>query len=242
MPTFQMLAVCAVVMTSRAAKRLFAVHLKASTKPIMIGMRQATRAVVLGTMNDNRKPTTMAPITMWCVLAPTFDSTVSAMRRSSPVAVMADAIKHAAATSATALLAKARKREVQRRAGAHVWPVGLGHAGRIGQQNTISAAITTALAEYSSASVIHTITAKARMASIVCPAKGKPAGGSASTSISASTAPTRPSCWERLPEGAAGVALGAWMTWNNPVCERERSAEGHFSETRADPVARPGAG
>ena len=106
MPTFQMLAVCAVVMTSRAAKRLLRSTLKASTKPIMIGMRQATRAVVLGTMNDSRKPTTMAPITMWCVLAPTFDSTVSAMRRSSPVAVMADAMKHAAATSATALLAK----------------------------------------------------------------------------------------------------------------------------------------
>ena len=84
------------------------------------------------------------------------------------------------------------------------------------------------------------------MASIVCPAKGKPAGvGSASTSISASTAPTRPSRLERLPEGAAGVALGALedMEQLRFVKAREQSAEGHFSEMRADPkcCALPGA-
>lgn len=106
MPTFHTLAVCAAVMTSKAAKRLRLSTLKARMKPIMMGIRQATRAVVLGTMNDNRKPTTMAPMTMWLVRACTLDSTTSAMRRSSPVAVIAAAMKQAAATSATALLEK----------------------------------------------------------------------------------------------------------------------------------------
>ena len=78
-------------------------------KPIMMGTRQATRAVVLGTTNDSRKPTTMAPITMWLVPASTLDSTTSAMRRSSPVAVIAAAMKQAAATSATALFANPDK-------------------------------------------------------------------------------------------------------------------------------------
>ena len=114
-------------------------------------------------MNDNRKPTTTMPITMVVRLGPYFDSTVSAMRRSSPVAVMADAI--------STLLPPVPRHRWQSpkapgsapRAGAHVRPIGLGHAGRIGQQNTISAAITTAFAEYSSALVIHTITANAKM-------------------------------------------------------------------------------
>ena len=84
------------------------------------------------------------------------------------------------------------------------------------------------------------------MASIVCPASGKPAGvGSASTTIIASTAPIRPSRLERLPEGATGVALGAVedMEQLRFVKARERFAEGHFSETRGDPkcCALPGA-
>ena len=109
MPTFHTLAVCAAVMTKRPAKRLRLSTLKARIKPIMIGTKHATRAVVLGTMNDSRKPTTIAPITMLLVRASTFDSTNSAMRLSSPVAVMAAAMKQAAATSATALLEKPLK-------------------------------------------------------------------------------------------------------------------------------------
>lgn len=51
----------------------------------------------------------MAPITMWLVPASTFDSTSSAMRRSSPMAVIAAAMKQAAATSASALFEKPDK-------------------------------------------------------------------------------------------------------------------------------------
>ena len=64
MPMFQTLAVCAAAITSRPANRLRLSTLKARMKPIMMGTRQATLAVVLGTMNDSRKPTTMAPITI----------------------------------------------------------------------------------------------------------------------------------------------------------------------------------
>ena len=67
----------------------------------MIGTRYATRAVVLGKINDSKKPTSIVPITMWLVLASTLDNPNKAMRRSSPVAVMAAAIKHAADTRAT---------------------------------------------------------------------------------------------------------------------------------------------
>ncbi len=63
----------------------------------MIGTRQATRTVVLGTINDSKKPVTMAPITMLLVPAFTRDRTTRAMRQSSPVAVIAAAMKQAAA-------------------------------------------------------------------------------------------------------------------------------------------------
>lgn len=109
MPMFQTLAVWAAVITSRPAKQLRSSNLKARMKPIMRGTRQARRAVVPGTMRDSREPVTMAPVTMWLVLASTLDSTISAIRRSSPVAVIAAAMKSAAATSATALLERPDK-------------------------------------------------------------------------------------------------------------------------------------
>jgi len=51
------------MMTSRPAKRLrLSTTLNARMKPIMIGTRHATRAVVLGTINDSRNPTTLRGI------------------------------------------------------------------------------------------------------------------------------------------------------------------------------------
>ena len=106
MPMFHTLAVCAAVITNRAANLLRRSAPKADRKPSMIGMRQATRAVALGTMNDSRKPTRIAPIATWLARAGTYESTCSAMRLSNCVAVMAAAMKQAAATSTTALLLK----------------------------------------------------------------------------------------------------------------------------------------
>ena len=62
MPTFQMLAVCTVVIISMPAKAPRLLTPKAAMMPSVIGTRQATRAVVEGTMNAITKPTRMAPI------------------------------------------------------------------------------------------------------------------------------------------------------------------------------------
>ena len=66
--------------------------------PIKIGTTQATRAVALGTIKLKRIVTTIAPINTVFVDAPSFDMTVRAIRRSSPVMVIAAAIIVAAAT------------------------------------------------------------------------------------------------------------------------------------------------
>ena len=63
MPTFQMLAVCTVVIISMPAKAPFLLTPNAAMMPSMIGTRQATRAVVEGTRNAITKPTRMAPTT-----------------------------------------------------------------------------------------------------------------------------------------------------------------------------------
>ena len=57
MPTFQMLAVCTVVIISMLAKAPFRFTPKAAMMPSVIGTRQATRAVVEGTRNAITKPT-----------------------------------------------------------------------------------------------------------------------------------------------------------------------------------------
>ena len=62
MPTFQMLAVCVVVIISMLAKAPFLLTPKAAMMPSVIGTRQATRAVVEGTRNAITKPTRIVPI------------------------------------------------------------------------------------------------------------------------------------------------------------------------------------
>ena len=70
----------------------------------MIGTTHALRAVALGTTRLSRMVTAMAPSKMRRVLVPIRDSVTSAIRRSSPVWVMAAAINKAPATSASAAL------------------------------------------------------------------------------------------------------------------------------------------
>ncbi|OUM02273.1 hypothetical protein A8M77_11335 [Variovorax sp. JS1663] len=75
----------------------------------------------------------------------TLDSTTRAMRRSRPVAVIAAAMKHAAATSATALLEKPDKARPSAAPVPMSAPEGLAASGAWASRNTMSAPITTAL-------------------------------------------------------------------------------------------------
>jgi len=145
MPMFQTLAVWAAVITSSAAKRLRFSTLNARMKPIMIGIRQATRAVVLGTTNDSTNPTSIAPMTMWFARASTRDSTNNAMRRSSPVTVIAAAMRQAAATRATALLENPDSARLSAAAVPMAVPAGFAASGAYASRKTISAPITTPL-------------------------------------------------------------------------------------------------
>ena len=106
MPTFQMLTAWTVVIIIMPAKRLLRSTPNARTTPIMIGMTAAARAVALGTRNASTMATIMAPMTTRFVRAPTRRKTTSAMRRSSPVMVIAAARKSAAATRMSAALLK----------------------------------------------------------------------------------------------------------------------------------------
>ena len=72
--------------------------------PIMMGTTQALRAVALGTTKLSKIVTAMAPSNMRRVLVPMRDSVTNAIRRSSPVWVMAAAINKAPATNANAAL------------------------------------------------------------------------------------------------------------------------------------------
>ncbi len=143
MPTFQMLAVCTVVIISMLAKAPRLLTPKAAMMPSVIGTRQATRAVVDGTMKAITKPTRMVPITTCRVSVPTRDRMLSAMRLSRPVAVMAAARNSAAATSTRAVLAKPLKASVS----APLVPsrtFGLATLGANPSRNAISAAINIA--------------------------------------------------------------------------------------------------
>ena len=104
MPTFQTLVAIATVIMMPAAMFERRSTPKARMTPIMIGTTQALRAVALGTTSDRRIVTTMLPIRMRRVLVPMVESVTSAMRRSSPVMVMAAAMHSAAPTSASAVL------------------------------------------------------------------------------------------------------------------------------------------
>ena len=142
-PTFQMLAVCVVVIMSMPAKALFLLTPKAAMMPSMIGTRHDTRAVVEGTRNASTIPTSIDPATTCRVSVPTRDRMTSAIRRSRPVAVMAAARKSAAATSASAVLAK----PLNARPSPALVPIsafGLAGLGEMPSKNAISAAITTA--------------------------------------------------------------------------------------------------
>jgi hypothetical protein len=112
--------------------------------PIMIGTRQATRAVVLGTRNASTMPTSIAPITTRWVRAPTRASTNSAMRLSSPVIVIAADRNVAAATSAIAVLANPAS-AMPSAAPVPYTTSGLATLGAIPSRNAMSAAMMTAL-------------------------------------------------------------------------------------------------
>ncbi|KAG1386056.1 hypothetical protein G6F60_014617 [Rhizopus arrhizus] len=75
---------------------------KAAMTPIMMGTTAALRAVALGTTRLSTIVTAIHPIRMRRVLVPTLDRVTSAMRRSSPVKVMAAAMNRAPVTSASA--------------------------------------------------------------------------------------------------------------------------------------------
>ncbi len=79
---------------------------KAAITPIMMGTTAALRAVALGTTRLSTMVTAMQPIRMRRVLVPTRDRVTSAMRRSSPVKVIAAAMNSAPVTSASAELEK----------------------------------------------------------------------------------------------------------------------------------------
>ncbi|MNQ33207.1 hypothetical protein D3C85_466300 [compost metagenome] len=105
-PTFQMLVACATMIMMPAAMFERLSTPKAAMTPIMIGTTAALRAVALGTTRLSTIVTAIHPIRMRRVLVPTRDSVTSAMRRSSPVNVMAAAMNKAPVTSASAELAK----------------------------------------------------------------------------------------------------------------------------------------
>ena len=63
MPTFQMLAVCTVVIISMLANAPRLLTPKAAMMPSVMGTRQATRAVVDGTISAMTKPTRIVPMT-----------------------------------------------------------------------------------------------------------------------------------------------------------------------------------
>ena len=111
--------------------------------PSVIGTRQATRAVVDGTMSAITNPTRMVPTTTCRVSVPTRERMLSAMRLSRPVAVMAAARNSAAATSTSAVLANPLKAKpsaplVPRRT------FGFATLGAKPSRNAINAAITIA--------------------------------------------------------------------------------------------------
>src|SRR6188768_1301977 len=143
MPTFQMLAVCTVVIISMPAKALFLLTPKAAMIPSVIGTRQATRAVVDGTRNAIAKPTKIVPTTTFRVSVPTRDRTLSAIRLSRPVAVIAAARNNADATSTRAVLAKPLNASV-RPALVPINALGFAGLGENPSRKAIIAAMTTA--------------------------------------------------------------------------------------------------
>ncbi|MNN43272.1 hypothetical protein D3C81_1575000 [compost metagenome] len=106
MPTFHTLVAIATMIMMPAAVLDFLSTPNAAITPIMIGTVQALRAVALGTTRLRMIVTAMVPMRMRRVLVPMAESVTSAMRRSSPVTVMAAEMNSAAATSASAVFEK----------------------------------------------------------------------------------------------------------------------------------------
>ena len=104
MPTFQMLVPCATTIMIPAAMLERLSTPNARITPIMIGTTHALRAVALGTTRLSKMVTAIAPSKIRRVLVPIFDRVTNAMRRSSPVWVIAAAINNAPATRARAAL------------------------------------------------------------------------------------------------------------------------------------------
>src|SRR5882724_9954209 len=120
---------------------------------------------------------------------------------------MAAARNRADATSASAVLANPLKAS-PRPALVPSSAAGLAGLGDSPSKNVINATITAAETAYSSASVIQTMTAKARTASIRCPAIERPSGvGKKMTVTSAAAASRTPQFDRNQPGFAAGGTL-----------------------------------
>ena len=90
-------------------------------------------------------------------------------------------------------------------------------------KNAIKDVIMMALASYDTASVIHTTTANARIASMRWPATGKSAGnGSSKMPIITRTAITRPMGSLAFAVAGVGVVAGAFMA--SSLCWKTRGA------------------
>ncbi|MNS95775.1 hypothetical protein D3C72_1300460 [compost metagenome] len=151
--------------------------------------------------------TAIVPIRMRRVLVPMAESVTSAMRRSSPVTVMAAEMNSAAATSASAVFEKPASAMPSAREVPYC-TLGSLTVGAKPIRPAISDVIMIALVSYETASVIHTTMAKARMASMRWPAMVRPSGcGIASTPSSTATATNRPQCSVIL--GAVALAVAA---------------------------------
>ncbi|AFZ82938.1 hypothetical protein CKCE_0515 [Candidatus Kinetoplastibacterium crithidii (ex Angomonas deanei ATCC 30255)] len=175
--------------------------------PIMIGTTAALLAVALGTAKLSIIVTAIAPIIIRLVLVPTFDKVYKAILLSSPVKVMAPAINRAPQTNANAELenpdnAKPIAVDVPYRTS------GFLTLGAVPIKKAIKTVIIIALASYETASVTQTITAKANIASIRCPATGRsPDRGIKRTPIRAKTPINNPMGSLDLPAGEGGIAF-----------------------------------
>ena len=161
MPTFHTLSTCATVMRSMAPKALFSGSPKARTMPVTIGTRQATRAVVDGTKKERMKPQRMMPSTTREGDVPILESVTRAIRRSSPVCIMAAARKSAAPTRQKA----GEEKPVSAMRSALLvpmspWPSGCGESPT---RTAMSAMMTPAETGNDTAPVAQVMTAKAMM-------------------------------------------------------------------------------
>ena len=143
MPTFQMLAVCTVVIISMPAKAPFLLTPKAAMMPSVIGTRQATRAVVDGTRkrddeaDQDRADDDVAGFGADARQDAQRDALVEAGRRHG------GGEEQGGGDQRQRRIGEAAEGEPQSRARAHQ-DLGIGRIGRRPSRNAISAAITIA--------------------------------------------------------------------------------------------------